>query len=128
MSRLTWQAAIAARCPSAASRCREPSGIRRCVEPSLSRTGFSRGFLAAAEYRQNTALGMLRLRMPCKADDNRRAKKFRRPGKALPLALAAIVCAFSLGALLADDKDAPGGCVVGAEVPSFYLREVTGSR
>ncbi len=46
----------------------------------------------------------------------------------MPLVLAAVVCALSLGAVIADEKDPPAGCVVGAEVPSFYVREVTGSR
>src|SRR5262245_5347518 len=37
-----------------------------------------------------------------------------------------MVCGQGIGT--ADEKDAPAGCAVGAEVPSFYVREVTGSR
>jgi hypothetical protein len=42
--------------------------------------------------------------------------------------LAVVASACLLGAVAADEKDAPAGCAVGAEVPSFYVREVTGSR
>jgi hypothetical protein len=45
------------------------------------------------------------------------------------LPLVVVVAAAALAcAALAEERDAPAGCAVGAEVPSFYLREVTGSR
>src|SRR2546422_6249827 len=52
----------------------------------------------------------------------------RHGAQTLSIVLAAVACACLLSATLAGEKDAPAGCSVGAEVPSFYVREVTGSR
>jgi hypothetical protein len=44
------------------------------------------------------------------------------------LLLVIVAGADGLRAAMGGEKDALSGCAVGAEVPSFYVREVTGSR
>ena len=66
--------------------------------------------------------------MPYKTRHRRRKNPKRHRAVMLFFAVAAVACACCFGPMAAGEKDAPAGCAVGAEMPSFYVREVTGSR